>query len=107
MESMCLPLEKGTTVMIKDILVHIPTERPLRPVIDVSVSLAMTFGAHLDAMAIGYIPASTAYVVNGGAAFAVAATFEVERQRAAQRSAAALAVFDTEARNAGISYRDR
>ena len=34
--------------MIKDILVHIPTERPARPVIDASISLASSFGAHLD-----------------------------------------------------------
>jgi hypothetical protein len=41
--------------MIRDILVHIPTEHPQRPVVDASVSLAASFGAHLDAIAIGYI----------------------------------------------------
>jgi hypothetical protein len=40
--------------MIGDILVHIPTEHPQRPVVDASVSLAASFGAHLDAIAIGY-----------------------------------------------------
>jgi hypothetical protein len=29
--------------MIKDIQVHIPTERPMRPVIDASTSLAAAF----------------------------------------------------------------
>ena len=37
--------------MIKNILVHIPTERPMRPVIDGSVSLAKDFSAHVDAIA--------------------------------------------------------
>jgi hypothetical protein len=41
--------------MIKDILVLVPTERPGRPVIDASISLAATFGTHLDAFAAGYV----------------------------------------------------
>ncbi|WP_407177445.1 universal stress protein [Bradyrhizobium sp. STM 3562] len=90
--------------MIKDILVQIPTERPARPVIDASVSLAVAFGAHLDALAAGYISASTAYVMDGSAGAAVAAVFEMEKERAAQRAAAALDVFEAEARNAKISY---
>ena len=93
--------------MIKDILVHIPTERPPQPVVGAAVSLAARFGAHLDAIAVGYIPPSTAYVVDGGAAVAVSAVFEMEQQRAAQRSAAALTIFETEARNAGISHACR
>jgi hypothetical protein len=40
--------------MIKDILVRVPTERPLRPVIDMSIAQATDFGAHLDALALGY-----------------------------------------------------
>jgi hypothetical protein len=44
--------------MIKDILVHIPTERPMRPVIDASISIAAAFGAHLDALAIGAMNSS-------------------------------------------------
>jgi nucleotide-binding universal stress UspA family protein len=93
--------------MIKDILVHIPTERPVRPVVDASVTLAASLKAHLDAVAIGYISTSTAYVMDGSAGAAVAAVFEMEQERAAQRAAAAIAIFDTEARNAGISYRSR
>lgn len=91
--------------MISDILVHIPTERPVRPVVDASVSLAATIGAHLDAMAVGYVSTSTAYVMEGGAA--VAAVFELEQERAVERAEAALAIFETEARNAGISYQCR
>ena len=93
--------------MIKDILVHIPTERPMKPVVDASISLAAAFDAHLDAVAIGYIPTSTAYVTDGGGAAAVAAVFEIERQRAAERATAATAIFETEARRAGIAYECR
>lgn len=88
--------------MIKDILVHIPTERLMRPVIDGGVSLAAGLGAHLDAVSVGYVATSTAYVMEGGAA--VAAVFEMERERAVERAETALAVFETEAKNAGISY---
>ncbi|MBB4381652.1 Universal stress protein family protein [Bradyrhizobium sp. Rc3b] len=88
--------------MYKDILVHIPTERPMRSAIDGSISLAAQFNAHLDAVAIGYVATSAAYVMEGGAA--VAAVFELERERAVERAEAALAVFGIEAANAGISY---
>ncbi|WP_025034593.1 universal stress protein [Bradyrhizobium sp. DOA9] len=88
--------------MYKDILVHIPTERPLHPAIEGSVSLAAKFNAHLDAVAVGYVATSAAYVMEGGAA--VAAVFELERERAVERAEAALEVFKTEAANAGISY---
>lgn len=63
--------------MIKDILVHVPTERAMRPVIDASISLAKIFGAHLDAVALGYVSTGTvAYAFHGGAATAVAAYLE-------------------------------
>jgi len=88
--------------MIKDILVHVPTERSARPVIDASISIAAGFGAHLDAMAVGYVAASAAFV---GAGVAVGAVFEIEREQAVERTAAALAVFEAEARNAGIAYQ--
>jgi nucleotide-binding universal stress UspA family protein len=90
--------------MIKDILVHVPTERPLRPVVDASIALATAFTAHLDAVAIGYVSPSTAYVMDVSAGAAVAAALEMEQERAAQRASAALAVFEADARNAGISY---
>lgn len=88
--------------MYKDILVHIPTERPMRPVIDGSISLAAALNAHIDAVAVGYVATSSAYVMEGGAA--VAAVFEMERERAVERADAALTVFRTEAANAGISF---
>jgi nucleotide-binding universal stress UspA family protein len=94
--------------MIKDILVHIPTERVARPVVDASISLAAKFDARLDAVAVGYISAgAAAYAVDptGGAAVAaVAAAFEAEQDRATRRATAALGIFETEARHAGIKY---
>lgn len=91
--------------MIKDALVHVPTERALRPIVDGSVSLAATYGLHVDAVAVGYVSTSTAYVMEGGAA--VAAVFEIERENAMERAKAALEVFEAEAKNAGISYSCR
>ena len=91
--------------MIKDILVHIPTERPSRPVIDASISLAKTFDANLDAVALGFVSTSAAtYAFDGGAAAAVAAYIEREQERAAERATRALSVFEAEARHAGILY---
>ena len=49
--------------MIHDILVHVPTERVARPVVDASVSLTAGFGAHLDAVAICYVSASDMLVM--------------------------------------------
>ena len=40
--------------MFRNILVHIPSERPARPVIDVAVALTVARRSHLDAVAIGY-----------------------------------------------------
>ena len=40
--------------MFRNILVHVPSERPVRPAIEVAVALAMARRSHLDAVAIGY-----------------------------------------------------
>jgi nucleotide-binding universal stress UspA family protein len=93
--------------MIKDILVHIPTERPARPVIDASISLASSFGAHLDAVATGYVSTAAAYVMTGSDAAAVAAVFEMEQEKAAERATAALSIFKTEASRAGVVHACR
>ena len=89
--------------MLKNLLVHIPSERPVRPVIDSAISLAVNCSAHLDAVSIGFESANIGLAVDGAAA--VAAVFDLERERALARANAALAVFETEARNAGIAYR--
>src|SRR6478736_6792142 len=67
--------------MIKRILVHIPTERPIRPVIDASISLAQQFGAELDALSLGYISTGAAFVVEGAAATVLAANLDLEERR--------------------------
>ncbi len=88
--------------MVKNLLVHIPSERPIRPVVDAAISLAVARAAHLDAMSIGYETTNAAIAIEGGAA--IAAVFEIERERALARAEAALAIFDAEARNAAIDY---
>ena len=88
--------------MLKNLLVHIPSERPIRPVVDAAVSLAVTRAAHLDAVSIGFEVTNVDSAPDGGAA--LAAVIEIEQERAMARANAALAVFETEARNAGISY---
>ena len=49
-----------------------------------------------------YEAANVGLALDGGAA--LAAVFEVEHENALARANAALAVFETEARNAGIAY---
>jgi nucleotide-binding universal stress UspA family protein len=88
--------------MLRDLLVHIPSERPQRPVVEAAVSLAVACAAHLDAVSIGFEYTNVDLAPDGGAA--LAAVIEIEQERAMARANAALAVFETEARNAGISY---
>jgi nucleotide-binding universal stress UspA family protein len=90
--------------MLKNLLVHIPSERLIRPVVDGAVSLAVTHAAHLHAISVGYETTNVGLAMDVGGA-SVAAVFEIEQERALERANAALAVFETEARNAGITYR--
>lgn len=92
--------------MYKSLLVHIPTERSARAVVDGSISLAMSCGAHLDAVAIGFETVNNVpFVAEGGAA--VASLFELEQERAMERANAAIAVFEVEAKGAEIGYGAR
>ncbi|CAN5308200.1 universal stress protein [soil metagenome] len=88
--------------MPKNLLVQIPSEQELRPVTDGAISLASTWEARLDAICIGYETTNVTLAVEGGSA--VAAVYEMERERALARAEAAIAVFEAEARNAGIAY---
>jgi nucleotide-binding universal stress UspA family protein len=88
--------------MLKDLLVHVPSERSARPVIDGAVSLATAHKARLQAVSVGYETANIGVPLDGGAA--VAAVFEMEHESAQKRADAALSAFDAEAHNAGISY---
>ncbi|MGY3621084.1 universal stress protein [Bradyrhizobium sp. USDA 10063] len=91
--------------MYKNILVLVPTELSARPVADGSISLAVAYRVELEALAIGYEASSIPMTAEGGAA--VASIYEIERQRALERAEGALRVFETQAKNAGISYRCR
>jgi nucleotide-binding universal stress UspA family protein len=91
-------------MVLKNLLVHIPSERMIRPVVDGAISLAVSRTAHLDAVSIGYETANIGLVAEGGAAAAVAAAFEIDHKNALARADAALAVFEVEARHAGITY---
>jgi hypothetical protein len=62
--------------MLRDILVHIPSERPIRPIVDAAVSLAVTSAAHLDAVSIGFEYTNVDLATDGGAA--LAAVIEVK-----------------------------
>src|ERR1700758_1519172 len=93
-------------VMYKNLLTHIPTERSPRPAIDGSISLAMTFGADLEAVAVGDESVNDVpFVAEGGVA--MAPMFEAQHQQALERASGALAVFEVEAKAARINYRSR
>ena len=65
--------------MFRNILVHIPSERPVRPVIDVAVALTIARRSHLDAVAIGYESKSAAGMIVEGGGAAVAAVMGAEQ----------------------------
>jgi len=89
--------------MIKDLLVHVPTTQPARPVVNYATSLAAKFGARLDAIAFGYEPINAELTFEGAAA--VAAVMELQRERALQEAEAALAVLEAEAKRQGITFK--
>ncbi len=93
--------------MFKNILVHIPTERSVRPVVDAAVSLATARRSHLDAIAIGYESMSAVGMVVEGGGAAVAAVMGLEHDRALERAEAAISVFEIEAKLANIAYGTR
>jgi nucleotide-binding universal stress UspA family protein len=90
--------------MFRNILVHIPSERPVRPVVDVAVALTIARRSHLDAVAIGYESMGAAGMVVEGGGAAVAAVMGAEQERATERASAAISVFEVEAKLAGIAY---
>ena len=93
--------------MFRNILVHIPSERPARPVIDVAVALALARRSHLDAVAIGYESLSSVGMVAEGGGAAVAGVMGDEQERALERANAAISVFEVEAKLTKIAYGTR
>src|SRR5258708_21863540 len=71
----------GRMAMFRNILVHIPSERPVRPVIDVAIALTIARRSHLDAVAIGYESMSAAGMLVEGAGAAGAARVGTGRER--------------------------
>ena len=88
--------------MLNDILVHIPSERAFRPVVDAAVSLASTFNAHVDAIATSYVLGGTSYAIPP-----VKERLDAEQRRAVERSRRALELFETTANGRGVSYECR
>ncbi|KRR14674.1 universal stress protein UspA [Bradyrhizobium jicamae] len=90
--------------MFRNILVHIPSERQMRPVIDVAVALTVARRSHLDAVAIGYESRSAVGMIVEGGAAAVGAVMGAEQDRAQERANAAIAIFEIAAKLAKIAY---
>jgi nucleotide-binding universal stress UspA family protein len=90
--------------MFRNILVHIPSERPVRPVIEVAIALTMARRSHLDAVAIGYESMGGVGMLVGSGGAAIAAVVEAEQERAQERADAAISVFEVEAKLAEIAY---
>ena len=90
--------------MFRNILVHLPSERPVRPVIDVAIALSVARRSHLDAVAVGYESMGTIGMMVDGGGAAVAAVIGDEQGRALVRANAALSAFEIEAKLAKIAY---
>ncbi len=90
--------------MFRNILVHLPSERPVRPVVDLAIALSAARRSHLDAVAAGYESMGSIGMVAEGGGPAVAAVMGDEQERALERANAALSVFETEAKLAKIAY---
>jgi len=90
--------------MFRNILVHLPSERPVRPVVDLAIALSAARRSHLDAVAAGYESMGTIGMVAEGGGAAVAAVMGDEQERALERANAAISVFEIEARLAKIAY---
>ena len=87
--------------MLKNLLVHVPSERSVRPIADSAISLAISRAAHLDAVSIGFETTNMGFAVGGGATLAA---LEIDYESAVAQTNAALTIFENEARNAGIAY---
>jgi len=71
------------TLMLKDIVVHIPVDRPAEPVTDCALSVAAMFGAHLDGVVCAYETINPAIAVGpSAAAFALPTEYNTDPQRA-------------------------
>jgi len=90
--------------MFRNILVHLPSERLVRPVVDLAIALSAARRSHLDAVAAGYESMGSIGMVAEGGGAAVAAVMGDQQERALERANAAISVFEIEARLAKIAY---
>jgi nucleotide-binding universal stress UspA family protein len=88
---------------MNSILASIPTERDFQGLTDAAASLAKTFNTRLDAIAIGYETTSIGLAVEGGTA--VAAIYDIERERAQARAEAALSIVEAKAQRSSFQCR--
>jgi nucleotide-binding universal stress UspA family protein len=91
--------------MLKDLLVHVPTTQPARPVVNYATSLAARLGARLDGVAFGYEPITAELTFEGAAA--VAAVMEMQREQALKNADTALMAFETAAKLQGVTFTSR
>lgn len=91
--------------MLQDLLVHVPTTQPARPVVNYATSLAAKLGARLDGVAFGYEPISAELTFEGAAA--VAAVMEMQRDQALKNADNALMAFEAAAKLQGITFTSR
>jgi nucleotide-binding universal stress UspA family protein len=86
-------------VVIKDIAVHLPVDRPAEPVIDCAISLASMFAAHLQGLVATYQVINPAIQVGAAAAqFSSPTRYNTDAQAANDR----LALFEAATRAARI-----
>jgi nucleotide-binding universal stress UspA family protein len=85
--------------MIKDIIVSLSPGATRDLAGDYAVSIAETFGAHVAGIAFAYDPVLPASVMGGISAD----VFDVQRQENEKAAKAALALFETAVRRAGVS----
>ena len=94
----------GRTAMFRNILVHIPSERPVRPVIEVAVALTMGAGRISMRWPSAMNRWARVGMLVGSSGAAVAAVVGAEQERAQERADAAISVFEVEAKLAKIAY---
>lgn len=90
--------------MLRDIVVHIPVDRPAKPLIDYATSAAALFGAHLDGIICDYQRIDPAIAFGAAAGYVVMPSPSTcDTEAAATR----IAEFEAAARSAGISHGSR
>ncbi|UGY17889.1 universal stress protein [Bradyrhizobium septentrionale] len=91
--------------MFKNMLALIPSERPVQPVVDGSISLAAACSAYISALAIGY--ESTNIPIAAVVSPTTPMVFEEERLRAMERAENAINAFESEVTKTGLAYTCR